>query len=259
MLRHAGHSTSKLLRVEQYYFGIDLAADPAKTGTALIQVTTAGPLLIDATCTATDDHLTTHVARAELTGVDIPLGWPRAFRFFLNAHAAGEDCLPAGADREVRRELVNRFTDLEVRRLVGVTPLPVAAERIAHPALRWAGLEQRLRAAGVDTHRGGNGKVAEVYPAAALKQWGFRHRGYKGADGAGRAAREEIAAGLSVRFGLDWGDWCPLAVSSADCLDAVIAALIAREVRAGRCIAPPAEQAELVAEEGWIWVPRPRI
>ena len=57
LLRHAGHSTSKLLRVEQYYFGIDLAADPAKTGTALIQVTPAGPLLIDATCTATDDHL----------------------------------------------------------------------------------------------------------------------------------------------------------------------------------------------------------
>lgn len=258
MLRHPGHSTSKLLRVEQYFSGIDLAADPAKTGTALIQVTPAGPLLIDATCTATDDHLVTHITRAELTGVDIPLGWPRAFREFLNAHAAGEDCLSAGAGPDARRELVNRFTDLEVRRTAGVTPLPVAAERIAHPALRWAGIEQRLRAAGVNTHRGGEGKVAEVYPAAALKQWGMRHRGYKGAGDAGRAVREEIAAGLSARFGLDWGDRRSLAVGSADCLDAVIAALIAREVRAGRCIAPPADQAELVAEEGWIWVPRAR-
>lgn len=259
LLRHQGHSTSKLLRVELYFSGIDLAADPAKTGTATIQETPAGPVLIDATCTATDDHLTTLVARAELTGVDIPLGWPRAFRFFLNAHAVGEDVLPDEAGPDVRRELVNRFTDLEVRRTAGVTPLPVAAERIAHPALRWAGLEQRLRAAGVDTHRGGQGKVAEVYPAAALKQWGMRHRGYKSADDAGRAAREEIAAGLSARFGLDWGNWHQLAMESADCLDAVIAALIAREVRAGRCFAPPADRAELVAEEGWIWVPCARV
>ncbi|WP_158221658.1 DUF429 domain-containing protein [Corynebacterium sp. NML 120412] len=96
-----------------------------------------------------------------------------------------------------------------------------------------------------------------VDAAAALSQWGLRHRGYKGADAAGRGAREEIAAGLTERFELDWAGREAGVTDNADCLDAVIAALVAREVRAGRCIAPPSDQAELVAEEGWVWVPRP--
>ena len=246
-----------LSRMNRTFSGIDLAADPAKTGTATIQETPAGLTLIDATASATDAILIELVTGAELTGVDVPVGWPRAFREFVCAHADQRMAAPATYGPDERRRLVNRFTDLEVRRNAGVTPLPVAAERIAHPALRWAGVESRLRAAGANVDRAGRGRVAEVYPAAALKQWGLRHRGYKGADAAGRGAREKIAAGLTERFELDWAGREAGVVDNADCLDAVIAALVAREVRAGRCIAPPSDQAELVAEEGWVWVPRP--
>ena len=243
--------------MNRLFSGIDLAADPAKTGTATIQETPHGLSLVDATSSATDDDLIACVTGADLTGVDVPVGWPRAFREFLTSHAdpAGSNPLPRGAGPDARRELVNRFTDFEVRRNAGVTPLPVAAERIAHPALRWAGVEARLRAASVNVDRAGRGRVAEVYPAAALKQWGLRHRGYKGNDATGRHAREEIAAGLTACFGVQWGGKRERAVENADCLDAVIAALIAREVRARRCIAPPAEQMDVVAEEGWVWVP----
>ncbi|AQQ14903.1 hypothetical protein CGLAU_04645 [Corynebacterium glaucum] len=235
------------------FSGIDLAADPAKTGIASIHVRGAGLTLTDASLGASDTDVARTVGVAELTGIDIPLGWPRGFREVINAHAAGALPPPASTGPDWRRGLANRFTDLEVRRIAGVVPLSVAADRIAHPALRWMGIEARLRADGLPTNRDGSGRVAEVYPAAALKMWGLPHRGYKGDDAAGRIA---IMAGLASRFDIDWAGFATTVEKSADVLDAVIAALVAHEVRAGRCLPIPADNADLVAEEGWIWVPR---
>ncbi|WCZ38557.1 DUF429 domain-containing protein [Corynebacterium jeddahense] len=99
-----------------------------------------------------------------------------------------------------------------------------------------------------------------MYPAAALKRWGLLHRGYKGSAGrgagAGREARAAIMDGLQRRFALDWNGFEAAVLGNADCLDAVVAALVAREVAAGRCVPPPAGSAELVAEEGGIWIPK---
>lgn len=244
------------------FAGIDLAASPAKTGVARLEETSEGPSLIDVSLGATDRDLATLIQSADLTGIDVPLGWPRAFREAIDGHAVGRlHMAPSGeAGADWRRGLVNRFTDLEVRRIAGVVPLPVAAERIAYPALRWAAIEARLRFEGLggegmgasDLDRSGAGKIAEVYPAAALKQWGLTHRGYKGAD---PGARRLILEALEDSFALQLGGFEDRLAANADCLDAAIAAVVAREIRAGRCVPPPVAQAELVAEEGWIWIP----
>lgn len=235
------------------FSGIDLAADPAKTGIASVHVHSAGLALVDAHLGASDNDVAATVGASQLAGIDIPLGWPRGFREVDNAHAAGALSPPASTGPDWRRGLTNRFTDLEVRRIAGAVPLSVAADRIAHPALRWTGIEARLRADGLSTNRDGSGRVAEIYPAAALSMWGLPHRGYKGHDAAGRIA---IMAGLTSRFDIDWAGFETTVEKSADVLDAVIAALVAHEVRAGRCVPIPADKADLVAEEGWIWVPR---
>lgn len=236
-----------------YCSGIDLAAAPANTGAATLEVTPRGLSLIDVTSGASDTDISARISNSDVTGLDVPLGWPRAFRRFVEKHAAR--VLEA---REVgpseRRELANRYTDLRVREMVGAVPLPVAAERIAYPAMRWAGIEAQLRTmlppGALD--RAESGRIAEVYPAAALKAWGLPHRGYKGVDSQGRVA---IMDSLADLFGLDLGGHRVLLESNADCLDAVIAAIVASEIRAGRCVPPPREYSELVAEEGWVWVP----
>lgn len=61
-----------------------------------------------------------------------------------------------------------RETDLEVRRRVGKTPLSVAADKIAYPAIRWAAIAARLREQEISTPLDGSGVACEVYPGAAL-------------------------------------------------------------------------------------------
>jgi hypothetical protein len=45
--------------------------------------------------------------------------------------------------------------------------------------MRYAGLLARLGCAGHPVDRDGTGMLAEVYPAASLKQWALPHCGYK--------------------------------------------------------------------------------
>lgn len=242
------------------FSGVDLAADPAKTGVATIEERGTGSggrglRVAHAELGADDDAVGDLAASSTLTGIDVPLGWPRGFREVVEKHAEGALEAVGDSGAAWRRLLTNRFTDLEVRRNVGVVPLSVAADRIAHPALRWAAIEAGLRARGLNVDRAGYGRLAEVYPAAALKQWGMRYRGYKTLD---PSTRRSIIAALTEEFSIDWAGNRGAAEESADVLDAVVAAIVAREIRAGRCLPPPAENEELaalIAEEGWIWVP----
>src|SRR5437879_3961538 len=50
---------------------------------------------------------------------------------------------------------------------------------IGQVALRCAVLLAKLDASGRPVDRSGAGAVVEVYPAASLRGWGLRHRGYK--------------------------------------------------------------------------------
>src|SRR5699024_1868030 len=129
---------------------------------------------------AADEELVDAVTRATKTGVDVPLGWPRRFVDLLAAHAASTLPVPVSTGAAWGRGLARRETELVGRGRTGLPPLSVATDRIAHPALRWAGIESRLRELGLDVARDGSGAICEVYPAAALHSWGLAHRGYKG-------------------------------------------------------------------------------
>lgn len=236
------------------YVGIDLAAAPSNTALAIIHG--GGRCVVEHVSAGVEDNaIVGSISAAERVGVDIPLGWPAPFVEFLSAHAAGTVGAPESTGPEWRRELAMRTTDLEVHRRTGLTPLSVSTDRIAHPALRWAGIEARLRGLGVDTARDGSGIVCEVYPAATLRCWSLPYRGYKGMKNAGR--RAELMTALSQRLPrLDWNGYQDLALADDNVLDAVLAALIAREVDLGNCTPPPAELRELTRREGWIWLPR---
>lgn len=239
------------------YVGIDLAAQPRRTGLAMLREDGEHCVLDQVTVGAEDDALVDAVAGATKAGVDVPLGWPRRFVQLLAAHAVHELPTPESTGDDWRRDHAMRATDRVVHRRTGLTPLSVATDRIAHPALRWAGIEARLRDRGLDVARDGSGALCEVYPAAALQIWGLTHRGYKGVKN--QVPRTALVDTLSARLSsLDWNGHRGLCATEDDALDAVLAALIAREVDHGRAIPPEAEGLELARQEGWIWLPRAR-
>lgn len=236
------------------YAGVDLAAEPQKTAAATLVEDAGGVRIVQLRLGAEDADILGLVQGAAKTGVDVPLGWPAAFVELVSAHARGQQPVPESTDRAWRRSLALRVTDRAVHESIGSYPLSVAADLIAYPAFRWAGIEASLRATGVDVARDGTGKICEVYPAGALRVWELPSRGYKSAANA--AARDKIIAGLSAR--MPWLQWCgleQLCSRSDDALDAVIAALVARQVHRGQAVGPPVECAGVAQQEGWIWLP----
>jgi predicted nuclease with RNAse H fold len=192
------------------------------------------------------------VLAADKAGIDCPLGWPERFIDFVRAHREGHVAVPAGADW--RRRLAFRETDLVVREATGLVPLSVAADRIAHPAMRCAALLAELARRGEPVARDGTGRVVEVYPAASLQRWGLRHRGYKRAANAEHLDRL-LDALLTRAPWLDLGAHDAVCRSSDDAFDAVIAALTARAAAQGSTTVPDAERAAVAATEGWIALP----
>lgn len=238
------------------YVGIDLAADPARTALATVRDDqSTGRVVVEAVrLGVSDDDVVAAIEGATKAGVDVPVGWPERFVDFLSAHAEGAQTAPEQTGPGWRRTMVMRRTDLLVRERFGLVPLSVAADRIAYPALRWAGVEARLRGLGVDCRRDGAGRVSEVYPAAALRVWGLPHRGYKGAA---TEVRERLVDSLEAALPwLEWAGHRDACVASDDVLDAVIAAVVAREVAHGRTVAPCDGERESALREGWIHVPR---
>jgi hypothetical protein len=94
-----------------------------------------------------------------------------------------------------------------------------------------------------------------VYPAAALKQWGLRCRGYKGTTN--RRVRDELVDDLlRVAPWLDLAGAEPLIRTNDHALDATLCALVARAVATGATAGPSVgAQAAAAMTEGWIHVP----
>lgn len=112
----------------------------------------------------------------------------------------------------------------------------------------------RLGSAGHPVDRDGTGTLAEVYPAASLKQWGLPHRGYK--QPRNPSALPELVTGLQAAAPwLQIGPYEPLCRTSHDALDAVIAALTARAAALGLTLSPDPELQRLASREGWIALP----
>jgi predicted nuclease with RNAse H fold len=151
--------------------GIDLSADPSRTGACTIDwssgtVSFVGP-------PATDGELVAAAASSDMTAIDVPLGWPDGFVSAVVAHHHGEGWPPAAvvppADRVPLRY---RLTDRVVM-AGGGRPLSVSSDLIGVAAMRGARLQHLLVAARVPVDRSGvTGRVVEAYPAAALRVCG---------------------------------------------------------------------------------------
>lgn len=233
--------------------GIDLAASPGNTAACEVDwaagTITLWPAPVD------DGALVALAGRADLTGIDVPLGWPDGFVAAVAAHHRGEPWPPSEqvppADRVPLRF---RRTDVHLQGL-GHRPLSVSTDLIGVAALRGARLQGLLVEAGVVVDRSGvAGDVAEVYPAAALRVWGLTSRGYKGQRGA------ELCRALAGQLAEGCGDLRPqVAAALEGCddhgLDALVCAVVARAVLQGQTGRPAGPDLAVARREGWIHVP----
>ena len=235
--------------------GVDLAADPAGTAVALVAWSATGATVQRLEVPADDDVIVGLAGPAAKIGIDCPLGWPDDFVAFVTAHRDGVVPIPAGVEpKQWRRRLAWRHTDEVARRLTGLVPLSVSADRIGHTAMRCAALQSRLAAAGHSVDRSGAGAVVEVYPAASLKVWGLPWRGYK-------TTRNQAALGAVVDRLLLAAPWLDLGGHEALCrrsdhaLDAVVAALSARAAVRDQVCRPDDRELPAARTEGWIAIP----
>jgi hypothetical protein len=97
-----------------------------------------------------------------------------------------------------------------------------------------------------------------VYPAAALRVWGFDPRNYKGNGPDALIKRQALVAGLVDSC----AGWLRVPdvdrdrlVSSDHHFDAFVCAVLARVVARGLSRAIPVEQRQAAALEGWIHLP----
>jgi predicted nuclease with RNAse H fold len=231
--------------------GIDLASDAANSAYCVVQWGAGGAGLRALGVGANDDQVLELHEHADVTGIDCPFGWPTAFLAFLCAvsRPTGES-LPEWSERQ-RDDLRFRSTDLRVHAMTGRWPLSVSSDLIAVAALRCQGLLTRM---GV-TDRSGDGRVYEVYPAAALRQWGFPSTGYKKVKGA--PIREKLVGNLLakarwLRVSDEQRGWL---LESDDALDALIASLNARAARLGLTHSPEPDEHRDAVREGWIAIP----
>lgn len=232
--------------------GIDLASQRAKTAACAVD-------WIDGVATVALVELGVDDRRAldlmtdvDVVGIDGPFGWPVPFVDLMRNHhgfvAGTEEWTPARRDA-----LRFRRTDHLVRERLGRWPLSVSSDRIAIAAMRCAGLLDNL---GV-VDRSGSGQVVEVYPAAALKSWGFRSGGYKG------IANRANLAGLLADL-LSTCPWLDVTAEARErfarsdhAFDALVAAIVARAAVIGRTQRPEGDDRALALTEGWIAVPEP--
>ena len=233
--------------------GIDLAAESANTGACRMRWernravvewvevgTTAAPL--------DNAALLARMRDADSVGIDAPFGWPRRFVAAVSEWSSAATWIePWEAD--ARRALRLRATDRWVAARAGArAPLSVSADSIGVCAMRACSLLQAFDAAKLDRVRG---PAFEVYPAGALREWGYDPRGYKQDPGKRRALLDRLTTGASIDLG-----GCEAALVASDhAFDALLSALVARAAATHRVLDVPADLADDAAVEGWIHLP----
>ncbi|WP_104180225.1 DUF429 domain-containing protein [Arthrobacter sp. B0490] len=238
--------------------GVDLAAE--SKGTALAVLDWSGPFVrMDVRTAVADADIAAVAPTVARLGIDCAFGWPDDFVSFLTRHASGGR-VEAGADQGMawRRRLSYRATDRITREITGRWPLSVATDRLGLTAMHCAVLLDAVGdALGTPVDRSGGGTAVEVYPAAALRGWGFDTRGYKNDI--------QVRGALLARL-LEHAPWLGvgaadrrLLTDSDDAFDAVIAALAARAHALGRTHPVPAQFREQACREGWIALPVGRL
>jgi predicted nuclease with RNAse H fold len=235
--------------------GVDLSAEELNTWMASVEFLPSGATLARLEAHVSNDQIVAGAGPADVVGIDCALGWPVAFVDFVNEHMRGDVAPREGTPIDWRRHLAYRATDRSVIAETGLRPLSVAADRIAHAAMRCAALLAELQLDGIEVDRSGmTGKVVEVYPAASLAQWGLTHRGYKRAANA--APLDDLVSALQLSAPwLDLGEYESACRTNDDAFDAVIAALSAAASARGLTTPPTGSAMELARREGWIVVP----
>lgn len=229
--------------------GVDLASAPRKTGVCVLAWDGGLPRIERLEVGADDAEILDLQRSCDAVGIDAPFGWPEPFTTFLASR--GEDYVPEWkADH--RDELRFRRTDFKVKELINKWPLSVSSDLISVPAMRCAGLLARL---GVEDFSG-DGRVFEVYPAAALSRWGLLPSAtYKGAKGAStRSLLVDQLRRETPWLQVDSRDLDGMRASD-DAFDALVCALVARSAMMGLTEGPPNEDAEVARKEGWIHLP----
>lgn len=246
--------------------GIDLAAQNKKTVACLIEWRDQRAVVRELVSSAAlDDGVDWMVELVhpsdgpapDAVGIDAPFGWPVAMLEAVSAWSVRERW-PSPPKRDFRF----RATDVAVWRETQRWPLSVSTDLIAITTLRCVALldviAQRRGLTGGLSRTGSDG-VFEIYPGAALTQWGLKRAGYKSDP----AARTELVAeleractaGPSGSSWLDLGATRERAIASDDALDAVLASLSARAAAIGETVQPSALEATLGEIEGWIHLP----
>lgn len=234
--------------------GVDLAAEPKGTALAVVDWTAGAATVVDVQLGVTDESIVAITSQVNKLGIDCALGWPSEFVNFMTSQAdsnlAGHN-FDGGMDW--RRRLAYRESDRHVREITGRWPLSVSTDRLGLTAMRCAGLLSRLRESGVQVDRTGVGLVAEIYPGASLRLWGFTTTGYR----ASADIRAELLSNMIHEAPwFDPGEHTELMISSCDAFDAVIAACAARAVAQGNYLPPASHQLDQARVEGWIALPQ---
>lgn len=233
--------------------GVDLAAEPKGTALAIMSWDENRARLDELSLGVKDDQLVAAAGRVDKFGIDCALGWPEEFRLFLEGHSRLH-LEPQNFDGRMdwRRQLSYRVTDREVHALTGRWPLSVATDRLGLTAMRCAGLLSRIQHSGISVDRSGAGLIAEVYPGAALRLWGFTTKNYRVSE---QVRAELVAEALARAPWLELGHHEELMIASCDALDAVIASLVTRSVAVGKATSPTKTQRSSAEIEGWIHLP----
>lgn len=244
--------------------GVDLSSQNANTVACLIDWDRTNPAVLLIRSSLSDEAILGLIAEFDLefgrdaVGIDAPFGWPQPFIQFI-----GRDANGARSSRwttEFARTLTYRLTDVCVKQALStkpgppLTPLSVAADKLAYTAFRCSGLLDDLRV--ID--RSGVAGVYEVYPAASLKAWRLPFSRYKGSS---PEVKVQLAAMLEMVGQrcpwLDWVDWNDreLCAQSDHAFDALIASLTARAAMLGQTLSPGPDERERARFEGWIACP----
>jgi hypothetical protein len=247
-------------------FGVDLAAQPAKTAACLIEWDQRGNGVVQCPESGgSDDDLLGWITDKVVTrvAIDAPFGWPNEFVDALNLYRQSGEW-PDAPDSPLHQPAMRlRMTDFAVHGNTGLWPLSVSTDRIGVVAMRCARLlAAAQQQSGELIDRSGEGRLLEVYPAAALHCWAISpkaigHPGsYKGKSEQATARRRRVVDELSAAT----SGWLEISekaqivcADNDDCLDALISALVARAAERGLML--PVEE-PAARTEGWIRLPR---
>ena len=245
--------------------GIGWGSDSASTRIVTLHWDTHAVTPGDVHLESADDQVVGHFLNYPdaAVAVTVPLGWPLPLVSFLHQQSVrvlppiAPPVPPASVDvgEQFVRPLMRRRCDDMVEALAHVPAPACVTEPTLTRALRFQHLLARYCPAHATAPRDGTGLI-EVHPEAALAAWGLPWRHLRAPGDQGQRARERTLAGLLDPGWLDLGGVGSAVVRDPATLEALVAALAARAVRAGVTVpAAAGPEREMAEREGWTALP----